>query len=85
VLIPLNSLPGWNPSAINGGFSGTVTLDSTQATWLQEGRLYINVHTVQNPGGEIRGYLIVPEPGALALIGLGGLGLLFASRRIPRN
>jgi hypothetical protein len=85
VLIGLSSLPGWNPSAINGGFSGIVTLDSTQATWLQEGRLYINVHTVQNPGGEIRGYLIVPEPGALALIGLGGLGLLFASRRIPRN
>src|ERR1043166_5080738 len=72
VMIGLDSVPGWNPSATNGGFNGSVTLTPTQATALNEGRLYINVHTATNAGGEIRGYLIVPEPSSIALIVLGG-------------
>ena len=71
VLIPLSTLPGWNPSATVGGFSGTVTLTSEQASALPEGRLYINVHTAANPGGEIRGYLVVPEPSSMALLATG--------------
>lgn len=38
---------------------------------LLNGDLYINVHTVANPGGEIRGQIVpVPEPSSLALIGV---------------
>ena len=81
VMIGLDSLPGWNPSATNGGFNGSVTLTPTQATALNEGRLYINVHTATNAGGEIRGYLIVPEPSSIALIVLGGLSILPILRR----
>lgn len=33
---------------------GEVTLDDTQATDLQAGKWYFNVHTEANPGGEIR-------------------------------
>jgi hypothetical protein len=66
-----------------GGFGATVS-----ATWnasegvgtlagqlpnLLAGNSYLNFHTVQNPGGEIRGQLqAVPEPSTLAL---GGIGL----------
>ena len=36
---------------------------------------YFNIHTIQFPGGEIRGFLhavqSVPEPGSLVLLGLG--------------
>ena len=58
VMIGLDDKPGWTPSASNGGFNGSVTLNSTQTADLFAGRLYINIHTPTNPGGEIRGNLV---------------------------
>jgi hypothetical protein len=44
--------------------------------------LYFNVHTVNHPGGEIRGNLaVVPEPSTYALMGTGLAGLGVAMRR----
>jgi hypothetical protein len=45
---------------------------------------YLNIHTVLNPGGEIRGILTpvpVPEPGSLSLLGLGITGLITARKK----
>lgn len=68
-----------SPSA--GVISVTRTFTATQATQLAEGRFYINIHTVNNGGGEIRANLVpVPEPGVSALA-LSCLGLALASRR----
>jgi len=36
-------------------FSGSATLTDAQASDLQKGLLYVNIHTAANPGGEIRG------------------------------
>jgi hypothetical protein len=37
---------------------GSATLTRTQGGWLRAGRMYVNVHTVANPDGEIRGQIV---------------------------
>jgi len=52
VLIPLN-----NPTGTSGNISGSVSLDPTQMVYLLSGLTYINIHTVSNLTGEIRGQI----------------------------
>jgi hypothetical protein len=61
---------------------GTVSAPASIFEALAAGNLYVNVHTEEFPGGEIRGQLaIVPVPGALLLFGSAFTGLITVSRR----
>ena len=43
------------PAPITSPVHGTATLTDGQVTDLMDGKMYANVHTAANPGGEIRG------------------------------
>jgi hypothetical protein len=43
------------PGATSSPAEGSATLTDEQAADFEAGKYYINVHTAQNPGGEIRG------------------------------
>jgi len=76
-------------SGVGGTFSGTWNLPEGNSTTLGAqlpnilaGRSYINFHTTQNPGGEIRGaILLVPEPGTLFLLVSGLVGICIVRRK----
>jgi hypothetical protein len=80
-------------TGVGGTFSGKWDAPEGNGTTLAaqldnilNNRSYINFHTTQFTGGEIRGnILVVPEPSSYALLAAGGLVLIvFRARRKPR-
>jgi glucose/arabinose dehydrogenase len=57
VLIDLEPFNGGGFGA-SGALAGGVQLDPHQLSLLLQGKTYINVHTAQNPAGEIRGQIV---------------------------
>jgi hypothetical protein len=84
VVIPFVSMVGgyfsskWDaPEGVTGGLAA-------QLPRIRAGHSYINFHTNQNTGGEIRGFLFaIPEPSSMLLFGFGSAAL--ALWRRPRS
>ena len=81
VLITLNR----SSSATTGGTftNGPILLTAAQETDLLNGKMYVNIHTANNGGGELRGFLVpspVPEPATAGLVAFGALALLRTRR-----
>lgn len=74
----------WNPAYITANGGTAAGAEAAFAQSLAAGRAYFNIHTTNFPGGEIRGFL-VPEPGTFALVAIGAMALVFATRRSRRS
>ena len=70
----------------SGRVAGNVTLTPTQHDWLLDNKLYLNVHSQTNGGGEVRGQLVlVPEPATLGLAAAGLLALAITRSRRTKS
>jgi hypothetical protein len=80
VIIPF--VPPFPLGVTSGSFDQLFNLTPTQVTQVKSGGAYINIHTTNFPGGEIRGQIpFIPEPGTAALLLAGLLGLGIRKRR----
>lgn len=75
----------WNAAYITANGGTPATAEAAFASALAGGRAYFNIHSTTFGGGEIRGFLTVPEPGSLALAGVGALGAVRAMVRRRRQ
>jgi len=81
-------------SGVGGTFSGkwdapegNGTTLAAQVQFILTGHSYINFHTTQFGGGEIRGNILgpaVPEPSSIVLLGIGAIAIIGCSRRRAR-
>jgi hypothetical protein len=77
----LTSASSYNPAFVTAEGS-LANAEAALLNGLNEGVTYLNIHTTNNPGGEIRGFLVpVPEPSTFLLAGAAIAGLLLRRRR----
>ena len=79
--LDLTLASSYNPAFITlegGTVSGA---EAALIAGIENGESYLNIHTSNNPSGEIRGLLATPEPASLLMLGTGLLGLFGVRRR----
>lgn len=63
----------WNAAYITANGGTTLSAETAFFNAMTAGRTYFNIHTSTFGGGEVRGFLAIPAPSAMAMLGLTGL------------
>ena len=75
----------YNPTFFNANGGTPASAEAALVAGIEAGRAYLNIHTSQFGGGEIRGFLRpVPEPTTMLLLGSGLLSLVGFRRKFMR-
>jgi hypothetical protein len=83
-VLDLTLASSYNPAFVTANGGTTAGAESALAAAMAAGESYWNVHSTTFPGGEIRGFLVVPEPGSIALLALGACAIGWRSSRRKR-
>ena len=80
--LDLTLASSWNPAFIGLHGGTTAGAEAFFVAHLGDGTEYLNIHTTNTPGGEIRGFITpVPEPATMTLMAGGIAGLLGKLRK----
>jgi hypothetical protein len=74
--LDLTQASAYNPAFVTANGGSVANSEAALALGLATGRAYFNIHTTFAGGGEIRGFLAVPEPTSVVMLGSGVLGIL---------
>ena len=76
----LSQAAEYNPAFITSHGGSVASAEAALLAGMMSGKAYLNVHSTAFPGGEIRGFLAVPEPATAAMLAL-AVGALVWRRR----
>ena len=85
LVTPFANGVGGTITSIWDAAEGNNTTLTAQLNNILAGRAYLNFHTTQNGGGEIRGQILIPEPSTNALIAAGVIAAGVATWRRRRT
>jgi hypothetical protein len=82
--LDLTQASSYNPAFVTATGGTVAGAEAALLASLAAGTAYYNIHSTVDPGGEIRGFLTVPEPSVLTLACTAALGF-FGYRRLVRR
>jgi hypothetical protein len=82
-MFDLTQATSWNPAFVTANGGTTAGAEAALLAGLAADQAYLNIHTTNFGGGEIRGFLVAaaPEPGTFLLAGAMLAGILIRRRK----